>query len=160
MKPTNLLLNCWLICLLTGGGAAAAEAPAQPPLFPDKKLEAAVRKYVFEKRDTDKPIVEADVINISTIEGKRPGHYQFDGTGEVPEPGFARSGEEQNSRPEALAGIWHGSSTWTWRRTRWKTSAPLAKVIALQYVELSHNRVSNIEAAPRADQPRLLVPVR
>ena len=39
-------------------------------IFPDKNLETAVRKFVFEKRDNDKPIVEADVVNLSTIEGK------------------------------------------------------------------------------------------
>ena len=38
----------------------------------DRSLERFERSQpnVFDKRDTDKPIVEADVINISTIEGK------------------------------------------------------------------------------------------
>src|SRR3954463_10691090 len=38
-------------------------------IFPDKNLEAAVRKFVFEKRDNDKPIVESDVVQLSTING-------------------------------------------------------------------------------------------
>src|SRR5207245_298309 len=38
-------------------------------IFPDKNLEAAVRKFVFEKRDNDKPITEADVVSLSTING-------------------------------------------------------------------------------------------
>ena len=42
---------------------------AEASIFPDKKLEAAVRKFVFDKRDTDKPITEADVANLSTIQG-------------------------------------------------------------------------------------------
>src|SRR5688500_10245439 len=37
-------------------------------VFPDKQLEAAVRKFVFEKRDNDKPLVESDVVNLSTIQ--------------------------------------------------------------------------------------------
>ena len=37
------------------------------PLFADKNLEKAVRKHVFEKRDNDKPLVQADVENLSVI---------------------------------------------------------------------------------------------
>jgi len=48
------------------------EAPA-PPIFRDKNLEKAVRKHVFEKRDNDKPLVEADVTNLSTIEERGMG---------------------------------------------------------------------------------------
>src|ERR1051326_1189950 len=47
----------------------AGDAPAAPPVFKDKDLEKAVRKFVFAKRDNDQPIVEADVINLSTIQG-------------------------------------------------------------------------------------------
>src|SRR5438128_959701 len=36
-------------------------------IFNDKKLEEAVRKYVFEKRDSDKPITAEDVVSLSTI---------------------------------------------------------------------------------------------
>ena len=36
-------------------------------LFPDKNLDAAVRQQVFEKRNNDMPLVEADVVMISTI---------------------------------------------------------------------------------------------
>ena len=42
---------------------------AEVPIFPDKQLETAVRKFVFDKRDNDKPITEADVANLSTIQG-------------------------------------------------------------------------------------------
>src|SRR5262245_28349857 len=52
-------------CLL-----AADPPPPAPPLFLDKNLEAAVRKFVFEKRDNDKPLVEGDLANLSTIEAK------------------------------------------------------------------------------------------
>src|SRR5437868_8433013 len=43
------------------------EAPPAAPLFVDKNLEKAVRKHVFEKRDNDKPLVEADISSLSTI---------------------------------------------------------------------------------------------
>jgi len=54
----------------------AADAKAKPPekpeisIFKDKQLEAAVRKQVFEKRDTDKPVTAEDVAKISTVDAK------------------------------------------------------------------------------------------
>src|SRR4051812_49382703 len=42
-------------------------------IFPDKNLENVVRKYVFEKRNTDQPIVEQDVANIALLEGPGKG---------------------------------------------------------------------------------------
>ena len=42
-------------------------------IFPDKNLEAVVRRNVFEKRDNDEPLTAKDVENISTIEGKGKG---------------------------------------------------------------------------------------
>src|SRR5882762_8750004 len=48
---------------------AAATNKVEVSIFPDKNLETAVRKFVFEKRDNDKPITEADVISLSTING-------------------------------------------------------------------------------------------
>jgi internalin A len=50
--------------------SSAATSVRADGLFADKNLEAVVRQYVFEKRNTDKPLVEADVQNISTITGK------------------------------------------------------------------------------------------
>ena len=60
---------------MTTGRAADAAAKTNAPaaavtnevsVFPDKALESAVRRQVFAKRDTDKPITAADVANIST----------------------------------------------------------------------------------------------
>lgn len=64
---TVLLLTAPLLMALQASSPALAQ---EGPLFPDKALEAVVRKYVFEKRNNDQPLVEADVQNISTIEGK------------------------------------------------------------------------------------------
>src|SRR6185295_9066353 len=54
--------------LLIGLSWATGAAEPEPKLFPDKNLEAAVRKFVFEKRDNDKPLTEADLENLSTIQ--------------------------------------------------------------------------------------------
>lgn len=71
-RTSGLLLGLMSGLLLLALPAIFSEkAIAQDaPLFPDKALEAIVRKYVFEKRTNDMPLVEADVQNISTIEGK------------------------------------------------------------------------------------------
>src|SRR6266850_3564193 len=58
------LLAAALVLSLVRGKAAADD------LFPDKNLEAVVRQYVFDKRNKPDPLVEADVVNISTISGK------------------------------------------------------------------------------------------
>jgi hypothetical protein len=49
MKMTCTLLLFWMVATLP---AAEDEGPKE--LFPDKNLERAVRKFVFEKRDNDK----------------------------------------------------------------------------------------------------------
>src|ERR1051325_12237365 len=58
-----------LIASLSGAPPVAAQSSADAPVFKDKNLEKAVRKFVFDKRDNDKPITEADVANLSTIQG-------------------------------------------------------------------------------------------
>src|ERR1051325_5533884 len=62
----TLRIYAWLVALTFGLATSPARAE-DAPLFPDKNLEKAVRKHVFEKRDNDKPLVEADVSSLSTI---------------------------------------------------------------------------------------------
>ena len=66
----GILTRTPLIVLLFGNAALLAQTTTNPPavIFPDKNLEAAVRKFVFEKRDNDKPLVEADLVSLSTIQ--------------------------------------------------------------------------------------------
>src|SRR5438034_10406372 len=63
------LTGMLLVWSLSSAPSVSAEAPSDAPVFKDKNLEKAVRRFVFEKRDNDKPIVEADVANLSTIQG-------------------------------------------------------------------------------------------
>src|SRR5436190_24398263 len=55
--------------VLWSAPALLGDSTSDTPVFKDKNLEKAVRKFVFEKRDNDKPITEADVANLSTIQG-------------------------------------------------------------------------------------------
>jgi Leucine-rich repeat (LRR) protein len=48
-------------------------------LFPDKNLEAAVRREVFEKRYNSEPITAEDVKNISQVVGKGKGIKSLEG---------------------------------------------------------------------------------
>jgi internalin A len=55
--------------------AVAAKPPPPKPvaIFPDKALEAAVRKQVFAKRDNQEVLTAEDVATVSIIEGKKAG---------------------------------------------------------------------------------------
>src|SRR5947207_6744253 len=67
--PLRNLTGMLLISWLSSAPLFSAESSSDAPVFKDKNLEKAVRKFVFEKRDNDKPISEADVANLSTIQG-------------------------------------------------------------------------------------------
>src|SRR5688572_30415373 len=61
----TLRIHAWLLALTFA--LFNARAADETPIFSDKNLEKAVRKHVFEKRDNDKPLVEADISSLSTI---------------------------------------------------------------------------------------------
>src|SRR5438105_205609 len=66
--------NCFVLPLLLCSAFIGYAADDQPKeLFPDKGLEKAVRKSVYEKRDNDKPLVESDLANISIIQAGNMG---------------------------------------------------------------------------------------
>ena len=107
--------------------ASRASMAQDAPLFPDKALEAIVREYVFEKRNTDMPLVEADVQNISTIQGKfreGEGEQVKDLTG------------LEKCRSLALLDL-GGHAI--------EDVSPLKDLTNLQSVDLSHNRIQKIE---------------
>lgn len=63
----------WIVMVVTGSSAQAQD------LFPDKGLEAAVRREVFEKRYNTEPITVDDVKNISQVVGKGKGIKSLEG---------------------------------------------------------------------------------
>src|SRR6266498_2671144 len=67
--PFCNLTGMLLVWSLSFVPSVLAESSTNTPVFKDKNLEKAVRKFVFDKRDNDKPITEADVANLSTIQG-------------------------------------------------------------------------------------------
>ncbi|MFN7734213.1 MAG: leucine-rich repeat domain-containing protein [Pirellula sp.] len=59
--------------------AAAPVAAIAQDLFPDKALEAAVRREVFEKRNNTEPLTADDVKNLSQVVGKGKGIKSLEG---------------------------------------------------------------------------------
>lgn len=91
-------------------------------IFPDKALEAVVRKSVFEKRNTDQPIVAKDVEKISTIKAPKAGIKSIQGLEHCKEL------RELNLSGNEIEDI-----------------APLAGLKYLQSLDVSSNKVSSLE---------------
>ena len=70
MKSLVVASLTFCMTMVLTGVASPAQAEG---VFADKNLEKVVRKYVFEKRNNEEPLTEADVENISNIEGNSAG---------------------------------------------------------------------------------------
>jgi Leucine-rich repeat (LRR) protein len=143
--------NIILLCLLPWLAAAADSKPAtnkteqaEASIFPDKNLEKAVRKFVFEKRDNDKPITESDVANLSTIEGKGMGIKDLTGLEKcrsLASLDLAKNTITNLEPIKELTSIQYLNLA----ENQISDVAPLSKIVALQYIELSNNKVSDLK---------------
>src|SRR5687767_15730969 len=116
---------------------------AEVSIFPDKKLEAAVRKFVFEKRDNDKPITESDVANLSTIQGVGLGIKDLTGLEKcrsLASLDLAKNSITNLGPLKELTSIQYLNLA----NNQISDVSPLAKIVALQYIELSNNQVKDI----------------
>src|SRR5436309_8579054 len=139
-------LCVWLIGALTStlsAGARAAETNQSPVVnFPDKNLEKAVRKFVFEKRDNDKPLVEADLVTLSTIQATGMGITNLAGLEKcesLASLDLAKNKITDLQPLKNLARIQYLNLA----ENQIADLSPLSSVSALQYIELSHNRVKD-----------------
>lgn len=127
--------------------ADPTNAPVEVSVFPDKKLEAAVRQQVFAKRDTDKPLTAADVANVAVVQGNFRGitnlagleHCKALASLELAGNAIADLAPIQGLRQLQFV---HLASN------RIASIAPLATLPSLQYIQLEANQVS--DAAPLA----------
>src|SRR5262245_59194358 len=143
-RPFALLAGA-LLCLVSGDlllSAAESNAPA-PLLFLDKNLEAAVRKHVFEKRDNDKPLVEADLATLSTIEGKNLGITNLVGLEKCRELAALDLSGNKIAGLAPLKDLARLQSL-TLSDNQIEDLTPLGGIAALQYLELSRNRVKDL----------------
>jgi Leucine-rich repeat (LRR) protein len=122
---------------------AAASYAAETPVFKDRNLEKAVRKFVFEKRDSDKPLVESDLVDLSTVQAGGMGITDLAGLEKC--PNLASLDLSQNKildlRPlQTLVKLEYLNLA----TNQVSDLAPLAGIASLQYIELSHNRVKEL----------------
>ena len=124
--------------------AFAADAPApEKSLFPDKNLEAAVRKQVFEKRDNTKPLTEADVVTISTVNGKGMDISDLTGLEKCKALASLELAKNKIVKLDALKGL-ASLQYLNLADNQVADLSPLAGVMALQYLELSNNQVKDL----------------
>lgn len=144
---SRLALVCAIVCM---GAIAQAE-----DLFPDKGLEAAVRKEVFAKRYNTEPLTKDDVKNISQVLGKGKGIKSLAGLENcvaVQEIDFENN-EITDLTP--MAGLKLVQSL-TLSRNKIESIAPLAELERLQYLELSGNAVSDLAPLAKMTNMRSL----
>jgi hypothetical protein len=139
LRLCALLVPLWL----AAAPASARERRPGEPLFPDPALEAAVRKQVFAKRHTAEPLVEADVVNVSTVEAKAAGITNLAGLEACTALALL---DLENNRVRDLAPLAGRPRLQSLNLAGNLVTdlAPLAQVPALQYLELSRNRVRDL----------------
>jgi internalin A len=131
---------------------AALVLPARPAaaddLFPDKNLEAVVRQYVFEKRTKSDPLVEADVVNISTIVGKGKKIANLQGLEKCKALALLDLENNEISDISAIKDLKLIQSL-TLAKNKIKDIGPLGGLTGIQYLEISNNEVADL--APLAN---------
>lgn len=117
--------------------------PAEAPIFKDKKLEEAVRQYVFAKRNTTQPITAADVATLSVIKAKGAGITDLSGLEHCKRLASLELGDNQIRDITPIKGL-AMIQLLDLSNNQIHDLAPLATIPALQYIELSGNKVKDI----------------
>jgi len=133
---------------VTKAGAKPADKPAATnapvSVFKDKKLEAAVRRQVFAKRESQEPLTAADVATVSTVSGPFAGITSLAGLEHCVALASLELPGNQIADLAPLAGLKQLQYV-NLASNRVAVIAPLAAVPALQYIELSHNQVKDVK---------------
>jgi internalin A len=148
MNKFFLSLFASLLCV-----SFAADSGAADGIFPDKNLAAVVRQYVFEKRNNDEPIVEEDVVNISTITGKRRGIKDLTGLEKCRSLASLDLEDNKIENIESLAKLTNIQSLDLAKNTI-EDIKPIAGLTKLQYVKLDDNRISDISPLAALENAR------
>jgi internalin A len=126
-----------------GMAQAFAEEEAKPRLFPDPQLEAAVRQQVFAKRGTEEPLVESDVVNVSTVQASGRGITNLAGLEKCRSLAMLEIANNQVSDLGPLAGL-ERLQFLDAQGNQISDLTPLARTPALQYLHLAGNKVWNV----------------
>lgn len=147
MKSIRLLtfwLNPFFACIVTLASITSPSLAEDGPLFPDKKLEAVVRKYVFEKRNNQEPLTEKDVEDISSIEGKGQGITNLSGLEKCYSLHLIDLENNQVSDLTTIQNLQKLQSV-NFANNQIQDISPLAKLSNLQYLHLAHNQIQDLK---------------
>jgi internalin A len=141
---TLSLVATMLPVRLSFAQAQPESKPAETSIFKDKKLEEAVRQYVFEKRNTTKPITAADVANLSVIKAKGAGITDLSGLEHCRKLASLELADNQIKDLTPIKGL-AMIQLLDLANNQVQDISPLAGVSALQYVELTGNQVKDLK---------------
>lgn len=124
---------------------AAGPALAQG-IFPDKNLETAVRREVFEKRMKEDPIVEADVPNISQVVGKGKDGKKVANLAGLEKCRSVALIDLDNNEIIDLSSLkdLKNIQSLSLKGNKIKDLSPLAGLTNLQYLQLENNEVEDL----------------
>jgi internalin A len=143
-----------LCCAVAVAVVGLCEAQGQS-IFADKNLEAVVRQYVFEKRNSDAPLTEEDVKTISTIAGKNKGITNLAGLEKCRALALLDLSGNQIEDLTALKDLKNLQSL-DLSKNRITNITPLAGLTGLQYLNLADNQISDISALENMTNLRTL----
>jgi internalin A len=129
--------------LAIGSLCLAAQPAAADDLFPDKNLEAVVRQYVFEKRNKPDALVEADVVNISTIVGKGKKIESLKGLEKCKSLALLDLENNAISDLEPIKEL-KLIQSFNLAKNKIQSLAPLAGLAGIQYLVVSDNQISDL----------------
>lgn len=132
-----------------------SQLAAQESIFPDKNLEAVVRQYVFEKKNTDKPLVEDDVVNISTIKGRGKGIKDLKGLEKCRSLRALDLADNNISNLSPISELTLIQSLILFKNEI-ADIKPIAGLVKLQHLELSNNQISDLSALSKLEKLRSL----
>jgi internalin A len=139
----------WLFgfCVAMSCGLAAisnAQEGTNAVVFKDKNLEKAVRKFVIEKRDSDKPLTETDLANLSTIQGNGMDISDLSGLEKCINLASLELAKNKISNLEPIKELTKIQFL-NVAANKIEDIRPLSGIMALQYIELSGNQVKTVE---------------
>jgi internalin A len=120
-----------------------ADALAEDSIFPDKNLEAAVRKLVFAKKANAEPLTKADVEKISTISARGQKIANLSGLEHCEALASLDLADNAVTDLLAMKGLTNLQSV-TLSKNQIKDVVPLAGLTKLQYLELSENQIADV----------------
>jgi len=132
-----------------------ASMAAAEGIFPDKNLEAVVRKYVFEKRNNQEPIVEDDVVNISTIVGKGKGIKDLTGLEKCRSLALLDLETNEIAKIDAIKDLKNIQSL-NLAKNKISDIKPIAGLVKLQYVQLADNQIADLTPLAKLENLRSL----